>query len=611
MEQISRRRALQIFGGGVAAATINSSFSLARAATRRPTVAIFGGGIAGLTTAHELAERGFDVSVYESRQWGGKVRSFGVPGTGSGGRAPLPAEHAIHHIFGMYRNLPDTLHRIPFGRNPNGVWDNLVPLTGGYQFAHADEEADYTAQTGTTPPNPLAPDLGVLRLLLSQLPAHEAAWVLQRIAVYLSSSDERRFSQWERISWWDFLGGAELSTDTQKALVRTLVQNLAGQPAKTSSARSIGSVVEAVLWHSLGRTGGGPTVHHFDRPKNEAFIQPWVDHLTAMGARLHVGWTLEGLDVAGGRIAAARVLDPAGREQVITADHYVSTLPVERTAFLRSPEVLELAPELAATAGLKTLWSNSVMLYLRRPVHFTHGQVAFMDSPWALLGATQAQFWRHNDFARDFGDGTMVDCMSVSISAWDEPGIVYGKAARDCSAAELGREIWAQMQRHCNLAGEPELDDDLLAQSYADPGLVYDASGSRIIGNQDPLASGSVDSWSKRPDSVTSIPNLLLAGDWVRNGLSVAATDAANESGKRAAAAIVAESGVRAEPVVVNAMYRAPELEALQLADAALARRGLPHVMDVPEGVHGVGLATDILETVEQTLGLKVPKVRI
>src|SRR3984957_13614321 len=34
---------------------------------RRPTVAILGAGIAGLTAAHELAERGFIVTVYEPR----------------------------------------------------------------------------------------------------------------------------------------------------------------------------------------------------------------------------------------------------------------------------------------------------------------------------------------------------------------------------------------------------------------------------------------------------------------------------------------------------------------------------------------------------------------
>ena len=36
--------------------------------TARPTVVIFGGGITGLTAAHELAERGFSVVVYEPEE---------------------------------------------------------------------------------------------------------------------------------------------------------------------------------------------------------------------------------------------------------------------------------------------------------------------------------------------------------------------------------------------------------------------------------------------------------------------------------------------------------------------------------------------------------------
>ena len=58
------------------------------------SVIVIGGGVAGLTAAHELAERGYSVTVYEQRAaWGGKARSQPVPGSGTDGRRDLPGEH--------------------------------------------------------------------------------------------------------------------------------------------------------------------------------------------------------------------------------------------------------------------------------------------------------------------------------------------------------------------------------------------------------------------------------------------------------------------------------------------------------------------------------------
>ncbi len=49
-----------------------------------------------------LAERGFRVTVYERDHLGGKAWSVGVPGSASGGRSPLPAEHGFRFFPGFY-----------------------------------------------------------------------------------------------------------------------------------------------------------------------------------------------------------------------------------------------------------------------------------------------------------------------------------------------------------------------------------------------------------------------------------------------------------------------------------------------------------------------------
>jgi 15-cis-phytoene desaturase len=42
----------------------------------------------------------------------------------------------------------------------------------------------------------------------------------------------------------------------------------------------------------------------------------------------------------------------------------------------------------------------------------------------------------------DFGDGRVGGILSVDISDWETPGIVYGKPAMQCSATKSKNEVW-------------------------------------------------------------------------------------------------------------------------------------------------------------------------
>src|SRR3954468_5694247 len=92
-------------------------------------VIVLGGGVAGMTAAHELALRGFDVVVYELRALpAGKARRMAaIPGTG--GRRALPGEHGFRFFPGFYKHVPDTMSRIPYRNQAQGVFDNLVVST--------------------------------------------------------------------------------------------------------------------------------------------------------------------------------------------------------------------------------------------------------------------------------------------------------------------------------------------------------------------------------------------------------------------------------------------------------------------------------------------------
>src|SRR3954469_2470377 len=94
-------------------------------------VIILGGGVAGMSAAHELAERGFEVEVYEKQPVyvGGKARSVDAEKTGTDGRPDFPGEHGFRFFPGFYKHVTDTMRRIPFGAGDTSCADNLVLAT--------------------------------------------------------------------------------------------------------------------------------------------------------------------------------------------------------------------------------------------------------------------------------------------------------------------------------------------------------------------------------------------------------------------------------------------------------------------------------------------------
>ena len=48
------------------------------------------------------------------------------------------------------------------------------------------------------------------------VPPHELAYFVERLLVFLTSCDERRFGQWEHVSWWDFVRAEGKSAAVQE-----------------------------------------------------------------------------------------------------------------------------------------------------------------------------------------------------------------------------------------------------------------------------------------------------------------------------------------------------------------------------------------------------------
>ncbi len=581
--EITRRR----FIGEAGVATIGAAGVLAapglagtptRKRRKRQTVAVFGGGIAGLTAAHELIGRGFDVAVYERRAWGGKARSTEVPRSARGGRRPLPGEHGWRAFFGFYQNIVDTMHRIPFEGNSGGTFDNLVPAPE-VLFSRQGRR-DLAIPLGAPDPRPFTPEKvhnTVAGLLLeSDLPPGAITHFANRLVVFLASCDARRIGQWENISWSDFIGASRYPKDYTDLLVTPFTQFTQASKGENTSAEFPGHLFELLIYTTAGIGANGPFLRILDRPTNEAFIDPWMRELRGLGVELKGHSELLGLEMSHGRIDGAQLRDARG-PATAHADWYVMALPVERARRLWTRPILKADPTLALMDELDTGWFSGLKLFLAEELPIARGLVAYLNSPWCIESVSQAQFWPA-DFAETYGDGRVHESLSVNITRWDTRGILHGKSARYCSPRELVDEVWEQIRRHLSDSGEGAPRRDLVLSWALDPGLIRRNGRFR---SEDPLVLPSVGSRAVRPAPGTRIPNLALTGDYLDGDWEVANMEAANYNGRRAANVVLERARSREAPCSVTDTYRPPEWEPAKKIDEDRYRRGLPNVLDL------------------------------
>jgi geranylgeranyl pyrophosphate synthase/uncharacterized protein with NAD-binding domain and iron-sulfur cluster len=554
-------------------------------------VVVLGGGMAGMTAAHELAERGFQVVVLERRDApGGKARSIEVPPGGMGERAPgtipdvpagvpipwVPGEHGFRFFPGFYKHVIDSMRRTPTGEG-RSVANALVNTTRLGITQYMQPTFELPARFPRTPTDALTilQDILLAFTPVTGLEPDDLAVFGARLWQILTSCPERRLAEYEKISWWEFTAAEPRSKAYQKFLATGITRSLVAAKARMASTRTIGDIFIQLMLTILDPGAvAGTTDRVLDGPTSIVWIDPWRRWLHSLGVDYRTCVEVKQICCDRGRITGV-VAEQNGRPELIQGDYYLCAVPLERAAPLITPEILAADPSLESLETLlpNVEWMNGVQFYLRRDVPMLHGHMIHIDSEWALTSISQAQFWRPEMIDR-YANLEFNGIISTDVSDWDMPGL-NGRPAQDCSPDEVAAETWEQLKRSVNSGGAKVLDDDNLCGWFLDPDIVAQPTHSGQLTNLEPLLVNYVDTWRSRPEAVTAIPNFFLAADYVRTHTDLATMEAANEAARRAVNGILDADGFSGSRCDVWPLEEPAVLEPFRSYDAARFRLGL------------------------------------
>lgn len=543
---------------------------------RSKKVAILGSGISGMTAAHELVERGFQVVVYEARSnLGGKARSIFVPGTATDTTLGLPGEHGFRIFGGFYKHAFDIMKRIPFENQTQGVFDSL----------HANERNTITLPNGSRFHIPLKLNFNQMNFkslatyfedLVSYnkvgISNYEVGIFINRLALVLQSCEERRYAEYEKITWYDFLQSSKASPlfmDIFGAGLVTLIQAIRGHEA---SARTIAQAFYNTFSQVFQNRKGG--VYSLNAPTSVSWIQPWKEHLESLGVVFKTGHELKYLVLRDDTQIEKAVLMTEGHLIEVQADIYISALSIQGVQeLIRTSGIDRKDAALKKTLDLTSKWLIGAQYFLDTDVRFPEDFLMVAQSPWAVTAVASNTFWKKD--VRQYSDGTVKGLISVDISEWERPGILFGKPAQNCTPEEVRAEAWAQLLQGADPSTRTQLMNAKILNWSIDPTVHFRPQKNAY---RDGLFMNIADSWKNRPNNSTQYSNLFLTGDYTQTWTDLACMEGACESGKRVTNAILAAQG---DSSLVKVM-RPDEPQAFlagKLIDQMRFKAGLPQIM--------------------------------
>ena len=456
-------------------------------------VAVVGAGLAGIGAASLLAERAFDVTLFERNSYiGGKVGSWDV--AFADGYA-TKVDHGFHAFFRHYYNLRAFIDKIGASQRFKIVDDYLVLAKDGKQYSFKNVET--------------TPVLNILSLgrnkffRFRDVLFNRRSW---RMGEFLEYDEAKTFAKYDGMTFEEFASEARLPS-TLRLTFSTFARAFFAPAEKLSTAELIKSFHFFYLSHDHGLL-----YDYFDIDYHEALLVPILRHLVHHNVSVRINQPVEDIR----REKEMFIVESEAFDYLILASDVTGTTNICKN----SPWI--------ETESAKT-WSQLMSL---KP-----------SSGYAVY-----RIW----LDRRTGDNFPVFVITEKRAVLDSVTFYH---QFDTSAADWARRSGGGVyELHCYALPDGIGDADVKTAFLTELRSYFpELREARMIHDhlqvRRDFTAFYTNLHESRPGYRTAIANLYLAGDWVKIGTPAMLMEGAYTSGLLCANAILAKHGLREQPV--------------------------------------------------------------
>ncbi len=492
-------------------------------------VAVIGSGLAGLGAAANLAARGFTVVLFErNASLGGKLAAWPTTlpagAEGAEGSSTIGMAHGFHAFFRSYYNLNEFLAA-------SGV-SSMFRELDDYTILTEDGRRVSFKGIATTP---------ILNLLsLAQKGVYSLRKVASRhtgpkMEAMLRYDPETTWAEWDGVSYQQFAEQARLPTDLGLVFT-TFARAFFADADKMSMA----ALIEGFHFYYLSNdTGLNYDVLSDDYARS--FAAPMAKHLEQLGVEVRLATPVESIGcVPGGSGSDSRTrftIADQSFDHVVIASDVVGT----RAIFERSPELRAAAPTTAAQVGQLTAGQRYAVLRLWLDRDTTRDLPEFVITERVHLVDSICFQHRSERESTDW------------VAARTRAGLHGAVVELHCYAVPEdlpGETTLAGASSDTRHPGQAELREQLLTGLHhffpelADAVILHETMYLRRD-----FPAFHVGTRANRPTGPTDLPELHLAGDWIRLPLPALLMEAAYTAGLLASNALCSGEGLREDQV--------------------------------------------------------------